>query len=71
MDYKHLTIIQKIALKGWMQCPSTRPAFFTLKEHNYFDALNAMWIVSDFETAITTFLLSLNSPTQLYKSLFN
>lgn len=54
--YSDLSVLQKIALKGWMKEKASRPAFFRTDEHNYFDALYSLWIVSDFREAINNFL---------------
>lgn len=56
MTYDQLTIIQKIALKGFIKHKSLRPSFFNDNDHKYFDSLHMMWIVSNFKEAINHFL---------------
>jgi hypothetical protein len=58
MQYTTLTIHQRIALKGFIKNPKSRPAFFKAKEHNYFDALAALWMFYDFRTAVEQFLIT-------------
>ena len=53
--YRQLTIIQRIAFKGWIKHPEMRPKCFDSDSHKYFDGLYALWILSGFEAAVNEF----------------
>lgn len=53
--YRELTIIQRIAFKGWIMNPESRPYFFDIATHEYFDRLKILWVLSGFEAAINEF----------------
>lgn len=56
--YRQLTIIQRVAFKGWIKHPETRPKFFDTTSHNYFDGLRALWILEGFEAAVNAFFFN-------------
>jgi hypothetical protein len=53
--YRQLTIIQRIAFKGWIKHPETRPKTFDNTSHQYFDGLYMIWILEGFEVAVNEF----------------
>jgi len=53
--YRKLNIIQRIAFKGWLKHKETRPHFLSQNDHKYFDGLNALWILHNFEVAVNEF----------------
>jgi hypothetical protein len=53
--YRQLTIIQRIAFKGWIKHPETRPKSFDSTSHKYFDGLHMLWILRGFEDAVNEF----------------
>lgn len=53
--YRQLSIIQRIAFKGWIKHPETRPKCFTSDSHKYFDGLFMLWILDGFEVAVNEF----------------
>jgi hypothetical protein len=58
MRYINLSIMSRIGLKGVIRHRELRPNWFTENEHNYFDALNALWIITDFPTAVQHFFIT-------------
>lgn len=53
--YRQLTIIQRIAFKGWIKHREMRPNCFDSDSHQYFDGLHALWILYGFEVAVNEF----------------